>query len=57
VIFVGSKKIEFNIRLPCYQRLLRLKLYIIGDSNDLKVVVEDGDFYAKKEFYRSAAKK
>jgi hypothetical protein len=54
VVFVGSKKIEFNIHLPCYQRLLRLKLYIIGDSKDLQVVVEDADYEAKKAFYKNA---
>jgi hypothetical protein len=54
VVYVGSKKIEFNIPIPCYQRLLRLSLEIIGDSHSLRVVVRDADFDAKEVFYYSA---
>jgi hypothetical protein len=54
VIFVGPKKIEFNISVPSYQRLLRLNLEIIGDSQDLRVVVKDADYNAKQVFYNAA---
>jgi hypothetical protein len=54
VIFVGSKKIEFNIPIPCYQRLLRINLEIRGDSKDLRVVVKDADYVAKMAFYNAA---
>jgi hypothetical protein len=62
-IFVGCKKVEFNIKIPNYQRFLRLNIYICWDEDEskklkagdkLKVFVKDADFNLKADFYNAA---
>jgi hypothetical protein len=54
-VSVGTKRIDFSVRIPGFQRLIRIKVEITDDENgNLKVVVTDADYHAKVIYYNTA---
>jgi hypothetical protein len=50
-ISLGSKKVEFSVKIPCFQRLFRFKVEILLENEELRVIVQDADFEAKTTYY------
>lgn len=48
---VGDKKAEFSFRIPCFQRLMRIKIELSEYNGNLRVVVKDADYEVKLAFY------
>jgi hypothetical protein len=54
-VVVDDKKTRFSFRIPCFQRLLRVKLEISLEHNKLKVVAKDADYDLKKKYFTECA--
>jgi hypothetical protein len=54
-VVVEGQKTRFSFRIPCFQRLLRVKLEISLEQKKLKVVAKDADYDLKKEYYTKCA--
>jgi hypothetical protein len=51
-ISLGTKKAEFSVEIPCYQRLFRMKVEISEEQEELRVVVTDSDYETKIKYYQ-----
>lgn len=56
-VSVGQKKVEFTVSIPNFQRLLRLQLEISEDNGELRVVLSDPDYEAKRIYYENNVEK
>ena len=54
-IVLGSEKVEFSVKIPCFQRLFRVKVEILLDNEELRVIIHDADFESKIAYYNAGA--
>ena len=54
-VVVDGRKAQFDLKLPCYQRLLRLTLRVSLEGEGVRLVVEDQDYEAKRFYFENAA--
>ena len=53
-VSLGAQKVNFSVKIPCYQRLLRLRVDILDNKGHPRVVITDVDFETKKLYYETA---
>jgi hypothetical protein len=52
----GVKRTDFSLRIPCFQRLLRVRIEISYENEKLKVLITDADYDVKVKYYEGASK-